>query len=107
MELVVRLRGIARNISNAFKGGVNEVKQGYSEAKNAKNPLQLVSGGIKEASGVAIALTSPFASVLTPTLGAGTNYVADKISNSQAVFKNSLCLKQDKMSQKVLKQRKI
>lgn len=74
-------------ISRAFQGGVDQMKKGYGEAQNATNPLEMLGAGLNQAAGAVGAAFSPLAPVLEPTLGAGINFAADKISDVPAVQK--------------------
>lgn len=76
----------ANAIKESFTGGVDRVKQGYNQAKNAKNPLELIEGGIKQGEGVIGATLSPFAGSVKP-IGQAINYVGDKIGNMSGVQK--------------------
>lgn len=73
-------------ISNAFKGGLSQIQEGYSQAKNATNPLQLLEGGTKLAAGGFNTIYSPLAPVMKP-IEMGVNYAAKKISDIPAVQK--------------------
>lgn len=72
--------------SRAFKGGIEQTKQGYQQAKNAKNPLELLRGGTKLAAGAINTALTPFAPV-GEAVGAGVNAVSNKISDIPAVQK--------------------
>lgn len=74
------------SISQAFSSGVGQIKEGYNQAKYAKNPLQLLEGGVKEAAGVANAAFSPLAPIFKP-IGKAVDYVGDKISENPQVQK--------------------
>lgn len=63
------------------------MKKGYEQAKNATNPLQSLEGGLNEVAGGINTAFSPLAAITEPTIGAGINYAADKISNVPAVQK--------------------
>lgn len=75
---------VGGDISSAFSSGVDQVKEGYNQSKKAKNPLELIEGGAKQAAGVINTALSPLAPV-TKYVGKGVDYVADKISNNKAV----------------------
>lgn len=80
-------------VKQAFQGGVDQVKQGFAQAQAGqgqgfvKSNYAGISGGLKAASGVINAASSPFAPVMEDTVGKGINYAADKISNVPAVQK--------------------
>ena len=80
------LSNAGKNISQAFQGGVQQTEEGYNQAKNAKNPLDLLEGGTKLAAGVVNTAFAPLAPATAP-LGVIINDIADKISNNQAVQK--------------------
>lgn len=73
-------------VGESAKSGLKQTKEGYMEAVNAKNPLQLVEKSIKAASGAASAITSPIAPLLEP-ISQGVDLAADKISNIKGVQK--------------------
>jgi len=76
---------IGDKIQTAFSAGIDKTKQGFQEQQQAKNPLELIEGGIKSAAGVVEAASSPLAPIIEPTLGKGVEFVADKISDIPAV----------------------
>lgn len=76
----------ANAITEAAKGGFQQSKQGYEEAKNAKNVGELLHGSIGMAEGAIGAAFSPLAPAFKP-IGSAVNYVGDKISNIPAVQK--------------------
>jgi hypothetical protein len=76
--------GVNLGISDAFKGGISQAKEGYQQAKQATNPLQLLEGGTKLAAGAFGAAFSPLAPVNKP-IEMGVNYAADRISDIPAV----------------------
>ena len=78
--------GFNLGISDAFKGGISQMKEGYQQGKTATNPLQLLEGGTKLAAGAFGALYSPLAPLNKP-IEKGVNYVANKISDIPAVQK--------------------
>lgn len=78
--------GMNLGISDAFHGGIDQAKAGFSQAQNASNPLQLLEGGSKLAAGGINAAFSPLAPIFKP-VEMGVNYAADKISNSPSVQK--------------------
>ena len=74
------------SISKAFQGGVEQAKQGYEQAKNAKNPLELLEGSVKLGAGAMNTILSPTAPIMKP-VEAGVNAVANKISDNPEVQK--------------------
>lgn len=70
-------------ISNAFKGGVSQMKQAISESQAGRNPLET---GAKWGAGAIGTLFSPLAPVFQP-LGEGINAIANKISDIPAIQK--------------------
>ena len=72
--------------SSAFKGGVEQTKQGYQQAKHAKNPLELLRGGTKLAAGAINTALSPLAPITAP-IGAGIEAISNKISDNPSVQK--------------------
>jgi hypothetical protein len=72
------------SISKAFKSSIEKAKAGYTQAKEASNPLELIEGGIKLAAG---AVSAPFAPLapLTKPIEKGVDFVADKVSDIPAV----------------------
>lgn len=74
------------SISKAFQSGVEQAKQGYEQAKNAKNPLELLEGGTKLAAGAVNTILSPTAPIMKP-VEVGINAVANKISDNPEVQK--------------------
>lgn len=77
-------------ISNSFKSGIENIKQGASQVARGKNPLDLIEGVGKAGSGVIESAFSPI-SPLTRPIGEGVQGVADVISNNPTVqrFANS------------------
>lgn len=55
--------------------------------RDASNPLRMLEGSAKMLSGGIGAAFSPLAPIIEPTIGAGVNYVANKISDIPAVQK--------------------
>ncbi len=79
---------ITETVANAFKGGVNQVKEGFQQAgQGGGNPINLLEGIGKIGSGAVSAAFSPLAPITEPTIGAATKYAADKISDIPAVQK--------------------
>lgn len=79
--------GAGATIGDAFKSGVDQVKQGASQITNSTgNPLDLVEGVGRIGSGAISAAFSPLAPVTKP-IGQAVNAVADKISDIPAVQK--------------------
>lgn len=75
------------SIGNAFRAGVGQIKQSFSDAQNASNPVEAIESGMKLGSGVVRTAGSPLAPVVNPTIGKGIEFASDKISNSPAVQK--------------------
>lgn len=67
-------------IKGAFQSGVNQVKEGYNQAKNATNPIQLLEGGTKAAAGIVNTASAPLAPI-GKVLEKPINAAADKLSN--------------------------
>ena len=74
------------NISKAFRGGIEQAKSGYEQARYAKNPIELLKGGIKLGAGAVNTIFSPLAPITEP-IGKGVEYVSEKISDIPAVQK--------------------
>ena len=74
------------SIVGASQAGFDKLRSGYKEARDAKNPLELLEGGVKQASGLASIVFSPLAPIFEPVSKA-INYVGDKIGNNKAVQK--------------------
>lgn len=77
---------VQNTIGDAFKSGIGQIKEGYNQSYNAKNPLELIEGGLKQGAGIVNTAFSPLAPVFAP-VGKGINYLADKISNNKGVQK--------------------
>src|SRR3990167_1297160 len=75
----------ANAISEAFKGGVAQGKQGYEKAKNAKNVGELFGGSLNLLGGAIGATFSPLAPLITKPISKVVEYEADKISNIKVV----------------------
>lgn len=78
------LQGFGQNISSAFKGGIDQAKQGYQQATQAKNPIDALGAGMKEVAGVTQAAFSPLAPAFEP-INKGINYAADKLSDTSLI----------------------
>ncbi len=76
-----------KNISSAFQGGVNQVKEGYNQAKNATNILQLLEGGTNLAAGAINTVLSPAAPVGAVINEVGVKPTSNLISDIPAVQK--------------------
>lgn len=74
-------------ISRAFKGGIDQTKEGYNQAREAKNPLELIEGSVKMGAGIINTAFSPLALAIEPTIGKAVEFVSDKISDTPAVQK--------------------
>lgn len=83
--------GAFSQIKNAFSQGINTIGQGLNEAKpiGGGGVSGLITGTGKILGGATEAITSPLAPVMNPTIGAATNYAANKISDIPAVQKFS------------------
>lgn len=76
---------IGGDISSAFKGGVDYIKQGYQDAKSTNlNPIKKTEAGAKMIAGGIQAAFSPLAPV-TKYIGKGIEKAGDKISESKFV----------------------
>lgn len=80
-------KDFGNDVSGAFSGGVNQVKQGVGQigAGNG-NPVDFLEGVGRVGSGIVSSLLSPTAPVMKP-VNTATNFVADKISDSPTVQK--------------------
>lgn len=78
--------GFFGQIGQAFQGGIQQAKEGYSQAYNAQNPLQLLEGGTKLAAGAFNAAFSPAAPIFNP-VSQGINKSADLIGSNPSVQK--------------------
>ncbi len=67
------------SISNAFQGGVNQIKQSFTQPVNS--PLQAVETGLNFGAGVVNAASAPLAPV-TNLIGKGVQAVANKVSDN-------------------------
>jgi hypothetical protein len=75
----------ASAIGDAAAAGANQIHEGYDQFKNANgNPVSMIEGGLKGASGAASIITSPIAPAMKPVSDA-VNAVSDKISDVPAV----------------------
>src|SRR3990167_7164294 len=74
------------SISKAFQGGISQAKEGYSQARYATNPLQLLEGGTKLAAGAVNTVFSPLAPIFKP-LEKGMEKSIEEISNYPTVQK--------------------
>src|SRR3990167_2207476 len=72
------------SISKAFQSSIEQAKAGYKQAKEAKNPLELLEGGVKLAAGAVSAPFAPLAPISKP-IEKGVEFVSDKISDIPAV----------------------
>lgn len=71
-----------QDISGAFQGGINQVKQGYQQVANSGgNPLTATEGALSMGAGVVNAATSPLAPVTAP-LGQAAGAVGNAIGNN-------------------------
>lgn len=84
-------QGFLERTKQAFGSGVSKVKAGIEQAGSASNPLEIFEGSLKMGAGAIESAFSPLTAgvepIVKPTIGAGINYAADKISNSPAVQK--------------------
>lgn len=72
-------------IKRAFQGGLDQIGRGVEQSKAAKNPIQKTEAGLNMIAGGVNAAFSPLAPITEPTIGAGINYAADKISENKGV----------------------
>lgn len=79
--------GIGNTIKSAFNSGVGQVKQGFGDVANAKNPGQLFHGVGEIGTGAVGAALSPTAPIVNPTIGAAVNATGNAIGNIPAVQK--------------------
>lgn len=77
-------------VGGAFKGGVEQAKEGAAQIKTAKNPAEAVVGALKAGAGASQALTSPLAPLFAPVSKA-IEKVGDAVGTVPAVqrFANS------------------
>lgn len=75
---------VGSDISNAFNSGIEQIKSGYSQSYNAKNPIQLLEGGLKQGAGLFNAVSAPLAPAFKP-IGDVVNYAGDKLSNTNLI----------------------
>ncbi len=86
------ISGLGSDIKDAATSGVEQVKQGYTQAKNAKNVLELLEGGTSLAAGAVNTALSPLAPIGRPVkdlVNATGNVIGDipavqKFANSKA-----------------------
>lgn len=79
--------GFFGQIGEAFKGGVNQIKQSFTDSKNANgNPIKQIESGLKLGSGIVNTISSPLAPVFKP-VGDAINFVGDKVGNIPQVQK--------------------
>lgn len=76
--------GMGQDISNAFQGGIDQMKQGYQDASNTNNVFGKLKAGVKELAGGVNTLAAPLAPA-TKYIGQGVNAAADQISNIPVV----------------------
>lgn len=76
-----RLPQAPKQIADAFKSGVSQVKEGFSEAKSGKFPI---SPALKMGAGLVNTVSAPLAPLVAP-IGEAIEKTADKISESKAV----------------------
>lgn len=77
---------IGSDISTAFQGSVDYIKEGYEQAKQSKTPIGKTEAGLKMGAGAVGAVFSPLAPA-TKYIGQGIDYTADKISDNPDVQK--------------------
>lgn len=80
------LAGAGSQIAGAFKGGIDQAKEGYQQAAAATNPLQKTEAGMKELAGGVNAISAPLAPVFSP-IGKVTAPIVDYLSNIPSVQK--------------------
>jgi hypothetical protein len=78
------VKDYAANVAASAKSSINQAKQGYNKAVNAKNPLDLLEGSAALGAGTLNAISSPLAPVFKP-IGDAVNFFGNKISNIPAV----------------------
>lgn len=76
-------RAVAQ-VTDTFKGGINQVVEGVMQGANAQNPLQLFEGSLKMGAGAIGAAFSPLAPVFAP-VGEVINALGNKISDIPGV----------------------
>ncbi len=76
---------VGGTISNAFNAGIEKTKAGYNQSYNAKNPLELIEGGLKQGAGIVETAFSPLAPVGKVVADTVINPLANKISDIPAV----------------------
>lgn len=89
------LSGTLGMVKNAFKSGVEQVKQGLTQGANAKNPAQLFEGSLKTGAGAVNAAFSPLAPVVEPTVGKAVNFAANNLGKNPLGGKNNQALVED------------
>lgn len=73
-------------IGAAAGAGINEIGQGFSQANTTSaNPINPLEAAGKIGAGAASVALSPLAPILNPTVGAATNAIADKVSDSPSL----------------------
>jgi 5'(3')-deoxyribonucleotidase len=88
----VKKNTAGKQVKEAFKAGVEQVKSGYQQSMSSFEPGkktlpalgQFAEGALESASGIASTVTSPLAPVLEP-VSKGVNFLADKIGESKSV----------------------
>lgn len=82
-RLISDIQNIQRE---ATKSGVQQTKEGFAQGMNAKNPLELIEGGLKTGAGVVNTALSPLAPIFTP-VSKGVNAVSNYISDNPGIQK--------------------
>jgi len=75
----------ADTITEQFKGGVDQAKQGYEKAKNAKNVGDLFGGSLNLLGGTIAAVTSP---ITAPLFGKPTSKAIEFIDKNNPINNN-------------------
>lgn len=78
------LGSIVDKVKTAARSGFQQGMEGYQQAVDAPNPLQLLEGSVKMGAGAINTVYSPLAPLFAP-LGKVVNAVSDKISDIPAV----------------------
>ena len=80
--------GYGQRLKQAATSGIQQIKNA-SQDINSGNPLKFAEGAVKAGVGLGRTITSPLSAaiepVVKPTIGAGINYAANKISDNPKV----------------------
>lgn len=74
----------ANPVADQFHAGIDQAKQGYQDATQAKNPLQETEAGMKMLAGGANAAFSPIAPIMAP-IGAAVNAAGNALSDTSLI----------------------